>query len=149
MGENVVLFLSRVRVEIDTRSPGGRQANWRRVFGEPLRLGVSGRAAVVGVLAPVVGVAFTTWSHDAGFVPWDQFPTYEVAATYLTIVPQTWQTLTLALENAALQLQAKLRSVCRALAPPAGIHWSRDRRAFGLGPPTNQRLGLPPRMCAP
>lgn len=114
------------------------------MFGEPLRLGVSRRAAVVGVLAPVVGVAFTTWSHDAGFVPWDQFPTYEVAATYLTIVPQTWQTLTLALENAALQLRAELRTVCSTLNPasPAGTLGSLESdslRALCLGLPTNQR----------
>lgn len=81
----------------------------------PLRLGLARRAAVVGFIAPLLGVSITFWAHFYGYLPWQQFPTYEMSATYLTIVPGTWQLTVWGLETSAQQLMHQLTQA-RSLA---------------------------------
>ncbi|KAE8742575.1 Gustatory receptor 96, partial [Frankliniella occidentalis] len=85
--------------------------NFREVTGHRLSFGVAKKARVTAALCPVVGLAFVLWSHDAGYVPWNQFPVYEMNATYLAILPETWVLIALALETAAQRLRAELVQV--------------------------------------
>ncbi|XP_052127384.1 gustatory and odorant receptor 63a-like isoform X2 [Frankliniella occidentalis] len=87
------------------------QVNFREVTGHRLSFGVAKKARVTAALCPVVGLAFVLWSHDAGYVPWNQFPVYEMNATYLAILPETWVLIALALETAAQRLRAELVQV--------------------------------------
>ncbi|KAK3928108.1 Gustatory and odorant receptor 63a [Frankliniella fusca] len=104
------------------------QDSFLRVTGGRLSFGVAHKARVAAALCPVTGAAFVLWSHDAGYVPWSQFPVYEMNATYLTIVPETWVLIALALETAARRLRAEL---VRVTGVASG--WWLDRQVLDGG----------------
>ncbi|XP_034234041.1 gustatory and odorant receptor 63a-like [Thrips palmi] len=91
------------------------QANFQQAFGVPLRLGMHRRALATGIVSPLFGVAVTFWAHFYGYLPWRQFPTYELSATYLAIVPGTWQLAGLGLETSAQRLLHQLHQLTQVL----------------------------------